>query len=220
MKSISISWASGVQDDEAVQCLSAVVGVISSLYYSRWPWGLISPLVGMRTFGSWVIPALPEGSPYSSFDWYVAASYHEDRKAVDCERFLDLVVNEPWQQENHHFDFSVVDRPLIVPASSETLAVASRKGTAAVVSVEWVRHYAGASSQRLVLRRLASHAMGLAFGLDPHAAGGPLCAMRPFASAERLLALAGEEWDAGSIYCADHQRDLLSVLYSGREPLN
>ncbi|MHB0875261.1 MAG: hypothetical protein ACYC5O_04345 [Anaerolineae bacterium] len=220
MKSISMSWASGVQDDEAVQCLSAVVGVISSLYYTHWPWGLISPLVGLRTFGSWVIPALPEGSPYSSFDWYVAASYDEEKQAIDGDRFLDLVVNEPWQQEDHHFDFSVVDQTLAASATGEPLPLASRKGTAAVVSVEWVRRSGGPGEQRLALRRLAAQGIGMAFGLEPHQAREPKCAMRAFTTADELVALASEEWDASTIYCDEHYRALLSVLYNGREPLN
>jgi hypothetical protein len=214
-----MSWASGVQDDEAVQCLSAVVGVISSLYYTRWPWGLISPMVGLRTFGSWVIPALPESSPYSSFDWYVAASYDDEKEAIDSDRFLELVVNEPWQQDDHHFDFSVVDRALVT-AAGVPLACASRPGIATVVSAEWVRGVGGPQAQRLALRRLAAHGMGLAFGLELHPGHGPVCAMRSFAGRDDLLLLAGEEWDASVIYCDEHYRALLSVLYNGREPLN
>ncbi|MGQ9555577.1 MAG: hypothetical protein ACUVWR_15865 [Anaerolineae bacterium] len=221
MKSISVSWASGVEDEEAVQCLTAIVDVITYLYHRHWPMGLIVPIVGLRPFGSWVIPALPEGSPYSSFDWYVESAYNEDWQAMDAERFLSLVEAEPWQQESHHYDFSVVHLPLRLGNSPNHLGLASRPNIASVVSADWARFYDSIEMQRLALRRLAFQGIGLAFGLEPHnTREAPICALRLVVGHNEFLAKALEEHKAGIVYCDEHLRALLGKLLSGREPLN
>lgn len=207
-------------DDDAVQSLAAIVGVITSLYYTRWPWGLISPIVGLRPYGSWVIPALEEGAPYSSFDWYVETAMMAGSDAVDADRFLNLVEGEPWQQESHHFDFSLIRRPLRREGSAEALPLAARPGVAAVVSSDWVRGFEGPTSQRLVLRRLSLHGIGLAFGLEPHHQGGPVCAMRGFSGPDEFLQQAQEEAAQGAVYCQDHLTQVLSTFLAGRGPLN
>lgn len=215
-----MAWASGVQDDEAVQSLSAIVGIITSLYYSRWPWGLLSPIVGLRPFGSWVIPDLPEGGPYSSFNWYAESAFDEEAGAIDADRFLDLVEHEPWQKESKHYDFSLVHVPLRYAGRADDTGLAWRRGLAAVVSVDWARAFSGVANQQMALRRLAYHGMGLAFGLDPHLGEETVCAMRPFDGRADLLAKAQEERQSGVIYCDCHERALLGILLSGREPLN
>ena len=220
MKNISVSWASGVENEEAVHCLAAVVGVITSFYYSRWPWGLIAPIVGLRPFGNWVIPALPEGHPYSSFDWYVDAAFDQSWQALDAERFLDLVVQEPWQHAEHHYDFSLVHVPVRRGDSTDHLAMAARLGTAAVISADWARFYDTVQAQRLTLRRMAYQGIGLAFGLRPHVDQAVPCAMRLARDHGAFLDHTVEEHRAGTVYCDEHQRDLLSILLSGRGPLN
>ncbi|NPV06394.1 MAG: hypothetical protein HPY83_00350 [Anaerolineae bacterium] len=220
MKSISVSWSSEVQDDEAVQSLAAIVGVITSLYYTRWPWGLISPIVGLRPFGNWVIPALQEGSDYSSFDWYVESSLDPSSDAVDADRFLELVEHEPWQRESSHYDFSVVRRPLRRAECSEPVPLACRPGVAAVVSTDWVRGFGSLEGQRLALRRLSMYGIGRAMGLQPHDDDATLCAMRSFHGRADLLSKAMDEHAQSVIYCEDHLSDLLSTLLSGRSPLN
>lgn len=216
-----MSWSSEVVDDDAVQSLASIVGVITSLYYTRWPWGLISPIVDLRPFGNWVIPALSEGSPYSSFDWYVETSMMPGTDAVDADRFLNLVEGEPWQQESHHYDFSLIRRPLRREGSLETLPVAARPGVAAVISSDWVRGFEGPVNQRLVLRRLSLHGIGLALGLDPHLEEeAPVCAMRESSGPDHFLHQAKEEEAASTIYCRDHATQVLSTLLAGRAPLN
>lgn len=216
-----MSWSSEVVDDDAVRSLAAIVGVVTSLYYTRWPWGLISPIVGLRPFGNWVIPALTEGSPYSSFDWYVEASMIPGSDAVDADRFLNLVEAEPWQQDAHHYDFSLIRRPLRREGSPESLPVAARPGIAAVISSDWIRGFEGVVSQRRVLRRLSLHGIGLAFGLEPHQQGdGDICAMRGFSSPTDFLRQAELEEKTGSVYCEGHLTQVLSLLLAGRAPLN
>jgi len=210
-----------VVDDDAVQSLAAIVGLITSLYYTRWPWGLISPIVGLRPFGNWVIPALPEGSPYSSFDWYVETSMIPGSDAVDVDRFLNLVEGEPWQQDAHHFDFSLIRRPLRRDGSPEALPLAARPGIAAVISSDWVRGFEGPVSQRLVLKRLSLHGIGLALGLEPHRHDDEaICAMRPITSPGDFLRHALVDEQSGGIYCEDHLTQVLSTFLAGRAPLN
>jgi hypothetical protein len=220
LKSISVSWSSEVQDDEAVQSLAAIVGVITSLYYSRWPWGLISPIIGLRPFGNWVIPALEEGSDYSSFDWYVETATDPASDGVDAERFLELVEQEPWQQDSRHYDFSVVSGPLRLEGMPEAVPLACRPGIATVISTDWVREYDSPEAQRLALRRLSMFGIGRAMGLEPHTGDSPVCAMRSFHGRTDLLAKALEEHSHSVVYCDEHLSALLSTLLSGRAPLN
>lgn len=220
LKSISVSWSSELVDNDAVQSLAAIVGVITSLYYTRWPWGMIAPIVGLQPFGNWVIPALPEGAPYSSFDWYVETSMSPGSDSVDADRFLNLVEAEPWQQESHHFDFSLVRRPLWRAGSTEDLPVASRPGMAAVISSDWIRGFQGAASQALALRRLSLHGIGLAMGLEPHQDDGIVCAMRSFTGRADFLRQAQEEAGGKTIYCERHLTQVLSTFLAGRAPLN
>jgi hypothetical protein len=220
LKGISVTWSSGIQDEEAVQSLAATVGLITSLYHSKWPWGIIEPLVALRPFGSWVIPALPEGSPYASFDWYVESSLDQAQQAVESETFLDAIEAEPWQQEDHHFDLSLIHLPLRASASPDELPFAARPGLAAVISADWLRAYGNVEKERLTLRRLCFHALGSALGLDAHASSSPPCAMRPFRDREQLWTLAEEEHGARTIFCDRHYRDMLSILLSGRGPLS
>jgi len=209
-----------VVDDDAVQSLTAIVGVITSLYYKRWPWGLISPIVGLRPYGNWVVPALEEGSPYSSFDWYVESSMLPGSDAVDPDRFLSLVEAEPWQQESHHFDFSLIRRPLRREGASEDVPVASRPGVAAVITSDWIRGFEGPNRQRLALRRLSLYGIGLAMGLEPHLNDATICAMRAFNGPAHFLRQAKEEQASGTIYCQDHLTQVLSTFLAGRAPLN
>lgn len=220
MKSISVCWSSDVQNEEAVQALAAIVGVITSLYHTRWPWGLIAPAVGVRPYGNWVIPALTEGEPYSSFEWYLDNSYSTAWQALNAERFLDLVVEEPWQQGSHHYDFSLVHLPLRREESPEHLPLASRPGIATVISADWVRFYESIEMQHLALRRLAFYGLGLAVGLEPHPMDASACAMRQFAGHADLLSKALDEHKHNVVYCDDHLQELLGIVLSGRGPLN
>lgn len=220
MKSISVSWSSEVQDDEAVQSLAAIVGVITSLYYTRWPWGLISPIIGLRPFGNWVIPSLEEGSDYSSFEWYLDQSLDSESGWLDADRFLELVENEPWQQGAHHYDFSVVHGPLRQRGVPEPVPLAYRPGVATVVSTDWVRGFDSPEGQRLALRRLSMFGIGRAMGLAPHDNDFPVCAMRSFHGRADLLSKALEEHSRSVVYCEDHLAELLSIFLSGRSPLN
>lgn len=220
MKSISVSWSSNVKEEEAVQGLAAIAGVITALYHTRWPLGLISPIVSLHPFGNWVIPALEVGSPYSSFDWYVNNAFEEDWEAIDEDRFLNLVEDEPWQQHDHHYDFSMVHLPLRSDSSPEPLALASRPGVATVISLDWVRWYRSLEMQRLAIRRLSCFGIGRAFDLEPHTDDESLCAMRSFAGHDDLLSKAVEEHREGVIYCDDHFRHLLGILLSGRQSLS
>jgi hypothetical protein len=176
--------------------------------------------VGVRPFGSWAIPSLPEGSPYASFDWYLETAFDQEWQALDAERFLELVTQEPWQQESHHFDFSVAHLPIRRRESPDHLAMAARLGTAAVVSADWARFYDSVQMQRLALRRMAFQGMGLAIGLRPHREQGEPCAMRLALDHDEFLTRALEEHRLGAIYCDQHERDLLGILLGGREPLN
>jgi hypothetical protein len=110
--------------------------------------------------------------------------------------------------------------PLRASVGGAPLAMAARPGTAAVLSVDWVREYSGVEAQWLALRRLSYHAIGLAFGLEPHEPQAHPCAMRPFSGHSDLLRSASEEQAAGVVYCDDHHQAMLGVLLSGREPLN
>jgi hypothetical protein len=220
LKSISIAWSSGVQDEEAVQSLAAVVGMFTALYHRKWPMGILEPLVSLRPFGNWVIPALPEGHPYSSFEWYVESAAQPGQEALDGEQLLDIIEREPWQQQDHHYDLCLVHLPIWSGAADGEMPFVVRPGVAGVISADWLRAYGEVGQERLALRRLCFHAMGLVMGLAPHFDQRSTCAMRPFSGREELLRLAEEEHESKAVFCDEHYTEMLSLLLNGRGPLN
>src|SRR6516225_8374867 len=99
-------WSQGVDANEAEVVVAAVREFLRAVYEIGHRVGLALPPTAIRPFGTWYIPSMKAGSPYSGTMWYVDTSFDTARQQVDGARFLDLVRQEPWQKSNAHWDIA------------------------------------------------------------------------------------------------------------------
>jgi len=225
-KFVSMMWSEDVRDIEAGVAVHAVQELILGLYRRHWSLGLISPPVGLRAFGTWVLEGAPEGSPYWSAQWYMEQSYEPSVDKIVGSRFLSLVQAEPWQQADPHYDLALVDRDLI--ASDDALASAPDSfvlgatvpGMAAVISIHRLRTILGIHEWQLAMRRLVLHFFGHVIHLPagryashdaPHHCPN-LCVMRDAQDARELVRLAMEEEQAGVTFCQECSGRLKGII--------
>lgn len=229
MKSVSIMWAEGVAEDEARTVVGTVRDLLKVVYDLCLKAGVLLAPTAIRPFGTWVIPSLPPGDPYSGTHWYIDTAYDRTRGQVVAPRFLELVRDEPWQKANPHFDVAVLDRDLADPPRQRTsdhgfVLASVLPGTATVISVHRLREL-GTATRLRALRRLVVHNFGHVLEVPSPARqaavaelGGErhctnLCVMRHAGSVEELVAACREEDDAGILLCPECRGDVLrSVL--------
>jgi len=227
LKSFSIMWAEGVTDGEAATVVSAVKELVKLVYDVCTKAGVPLSPTTIRPFGTWVIPSQPAGSPYSSIHWYVDTAYDRRLDQVVAGRFLELVKQEPWQQERPHFDVAVLDRDLTERDGRSGFVLASSlPGTATVISVHRLRELDERRTRAMALRRLVVHNLGhvleipsarrpgITAGAERHCP--ELCAMRPAATVDQFVLLAREEADRGVVLCASCRQELLHKLMAPR----
>ena len=219
-------WSQDVRDIEAGVAVHIVEELISGLYRRHWPLGLVSPPVGLRAFGTWVLEGVAEGSPYWGAQWYIEQSTEPSVEKIVGSRFLSLVKAEPWQQADPHYDLALVAQDLI--ASDDALASAPDSfvlgatvpGLAAVVSVYRLRKILGIHEWQLALRRLVLHFFGHVIGLPggtyatddaPHHCSN-VCVMREAPDTRELVRLATEEEGAEVAFCQDCSERLKSII--------
>jgi predicted Zn-dependent protease len=232
MKSFSIMWAEGVQETEARLVVNTVKELVRLAHGICLKAGVGLGPTAIRPFGTWVIPSVPAGDPYSGTHWYIDTAFDAALGQVVASRFLDLVRREPWQSANPHFDVAILDRDLTDgpdrrPDGPDSQFVLSSvlPGTATVISVHRLREIANEGRRLRVLRRLVVHSLGHVLDVprrdrDTQAEWSAgehhctaKCIMRHGANVDQLIALAAEE-DAGKIvFCNACKEDLLrSVL--------
>jgi len=219
-------WSEDVRDIEAGVAVHTVQELISGLYRCHWPLGLISPPVGLRAFGTWVLEGAPEESPYWGTQWYIEQSYEPSVDKIVGSRFLSLVEAEPWQQDDPHYDVALVAQDLI--ASDDALASAPDSfvlgamvpGMAAVISIHRLRRILGIHEWQLALRRLVLHFFGHVIGLPAGRDAGSdaphhcfnLCVMRDARDARELVRLAMEEEEAEVTFCRECSERLKGII--------
>ena len=237
MKSVSIMWAEGVTEAEARTVVSTVRDLLKAIYDICLKAGVLLGPTAIRPFGTWVIPSMPPGDPYSGTHWYIDTAYDRALGQVVAPRFLELVRNEPWQRANPHFDVAVLDRDLADPARQgvgETHFVLSSAlpGTAAVISVHRLREEVPDQRRRLrALKRLVVHNFGHVLEVpserghavettdgDRHCTN--LCVMRRADSVDSLLSAADEEDAADVLLCRDCRDDVLRSVMRQRVSKN
>ena len=231
---VSMMWSEDVRDIEAGLAVSVVQELILGLYHRHWPLGLIFPPVGLRAFGTWVLEAVPEGSPYGSAQWYIEQSYEPSVDKIVGSRFLSLVEAEPWQQADPHYDLALVARDLI--ASDDALASAPDSfvlgatvpGMAAVISIHRLRRILGIHEWQLALQRLVLHFFGQVIGLPagcypdtaaPHHFPN-LCVMRDAQDTRELVRLAIEEEQTEVTFCPECGERLKGIIMGHHFHLN
>jgi len=223
---VSIMWSEDVRAIEAGMAVHVIEGLITDLYRRHWPLGFLSPPVGLRPFGTWVLQGVPEGAPYWSTQWYVEQSYEPSVDKIVGSRFLSLMEAEPWQQAKRHYDLALVAKDII--ASDEALASAPDSfvlgatvpGMAAVISVYRLRRVLGIHEWQLALQRLMLHFFGHVIGLPagPHPGGDAplhcanLCVMRDAHDVTELVRMAREEEAVGAAFCSQCEELLKSII--------
>jgi hypothetical protein len=158
MKSISIMWAEGVTEAEAATVVNTVKQVVQVMYDLCFKAGVGLSPTAIRPFGTWVMPSIPAGDPYSGTHWYIQTAYDQARDQVLAPRFLELVKQEPWQIANPHFDVAVLDLDLTEGSGSVLGSVLP--GTATVISVHRLRAIQPQEQRLRALRRLVVHNFG------------------------------------------------------------
>jgi predicted Zn-dependent protease len=225
MKSISIMWAEGVDDAEAATVVNTIKQVVQVMYDLCFRAGVGLTPTAIKPFGTWIMPSIPAGDPYSGTQWYVETAYDRALGQVLAPRFLELVRHEPWQIANPHFDVAVLDRDLTDGNGSVMGAVLP--GTATVISVHRLRELADQDARLSALRRLAVHNFGHVLGIPRADRPGVVevgqerhcpnvCAMRDAPGPSALVELAAEEAAAGHMLCSDCRADMVRAVLAQR----
>jgi predicted Zn-dependent protease len=231
MKPVSIMWTQGVDTTEAQHAVSAVREFLREVYAIGHRVGLALPPTAIRPFGTWYIPSIPQGSPYSGTSWYIDSSYDRERQQVIGARFLELVREEPWQKSNPHWDVAVIDRDLVEGLGDEpqgdrgNFALgAAIPELATVLSVYRLRGLVRPEQRELALRRLVLHQFGQVLGL-PSAAREEevarvgkrryctnLCVMRRAGNVDQLVRAAEQEGRDRVRLCERCRRDVVHLI--------
>ncbi len=222
---VSLTWTAGIDEAEARILAQTIAGAVTRVGERIGLWFQSQALPTLRPFGDWIIPAMPQGSAYSSLEWYLSRCRTPDGNGLDGPAYLRLVQMEPWQSSTPHLDVALVSQDLIDADGRSVLNVAL-PGLAAVASLHQVRRLRGQEVRDLGLRHLVAHVFGRAVGipLPPRASHEEqyctnLCAMRPCTQLKELLEYSAEG-DPSQPYCEACERDLAAVLIGSYFGLN
>ena len=214
---VSLTWTAGIDEAEARILAQTIAGAVARVGERIGLWFQSQALPTLRPFGDWVIPAMPQGSAYSSLDWYLGHCRAPDGDALDGPAYLRLVQVEPWQSSTPHLDVVLVSQDLIDSGGESVLNVAL-PGLAAVASLHHLRQLGSPEAQDLGLRHLVAHVFGRAVGIPLLPRAGDegqycanRCAMRPCTQLRELLEYSAEG-DPSQPYCQACERDLAAAL--------
>lgn len=230
MKPVSIMWSQGVDTAEAQLAVSAVREFLQQIYAIANAAGVALRPTAIRPFGTWYIPSVERGSPYSGTSWYVDTSYDPVRRQVVAERFLDLVREEPWQKRDPHWDLALIDRDLVErvtappePGDGFALGVAVPE-LGAVVSVFRLRGIIRSDQRQAALRRLVLHHFGRVIGLPTVTRSEAFelvegqryctnrCLMSRVVTVEQLVGAAGRGGQEQIPLCDHCRHDIVQVF--------
>jgi hypothetical protein len=236
MKPVSIMWSQGVDASEAEVVVASVREFLRVVYEIGHRVGLALPPTAIRPFGTWYIPSVPRGTPYSGTTWYVDTSYDPSRQQVDGTRFLELVRDEPWQKSNPHWDVAVIDRDLTDAQSlsgrpRDFVLGTAKPELATILSVYRLRGLVRTEQRELALRRLVFHYFGEVIGLPSNSRSTAIetigqrryctnaCIMRSAVTVEQVVRAAEQEGRDGVALCDSCQRDIVEIfVMRGKSP--
>jgi hypothetical protein len=217
MRPFSLTWTAEILEDEALVFVSTVQEALELAWEHLPAEGHIVPAPEVRPFGDWVLQGADPETEYGSFQWYQDRAAVGGARVLRADRFLNLILDEPWQQDAPHYDLSLVHQPLIDGAGHTTLGLALR-GRAAVLSVHLIRRLTDARQRSMLLRRVVAHYVGQAMAVPIAGVRSPgarneahcrnICAMRPADSLPMLLAFSEQEADVPVLYCEPCQIEL------------
>jgi hypothetical protein len=222
MKSLSMTWTSKVDLLEIRFALAAVQEVLGRLQNLAFYRGWLDAAPDVNVYGDWYIPSMPEDADYQSLQWYVEQTYDRRRDGVSGKRFLELVVNEPWQRTNPHFDLCLVGEPFVDLATEggalDALALLA-PGEATVISLAPLRAIEEQQMRLFAVRRIVAHQLGHLLDIPrsgrDHALESEsgerhcvnLCAMSLATDMEGLVQLALAELDEEILLCDECWED-------------
>jgi hypothetical protein len=214
VRSFSLTWTSDIQDNEAIVFVSAVHEALKTAWDKLSSSRFIRP-PEIRPFGNWYLEGVESESDYASFQWYQDQTTDPETGSLYADRFLVLIMNEPWQHKTPHYDISLLHQ-LLLDASGPVFGAAKR-GRAAALSVHAIRDMTDQGTRLLMLRRLTAHYVGQAIAIpipdqrkEAHCTN--LCAMRPAENLAMLITYASQELDAGVLYCNQCQDEMAQRL--------
>ena len=234
MKDISAVWTENVDELEVRFGLAALQEIAGDLQVASFRKGFFSAAPTLNVFGNWIIRDLPEGTAYRSLQWYIDQSYDRTRRSVIGKKLLELIVNEPWQKSNAHYDLFLLGQALIptaeYPPGQQVLAL-SVPGRVTLVSALPLRRIRDERLQLFTIRRVVGHQLGHLLGVPSPSRPGTilepsgerhcpnLCVMRDSPELETLVQMAMEELKAHTLLCPACWQDLLDIMldaYVGR----
>lgn len=224
---LSVTWTDGIPDNEAIMILRDIHFALRQALKFLPANNPIRPvqLPEVKPFGYWVLQDSDPDSLYGSAAWYMDRSYDSDQGYLCARRYLNLVVNEPFQHHSPHYDLAIVHYPLYDETEEREVMGVGIAGLAAITSTAWLKRLSIRDERPIVLRRLVSHYLGAVIGIpsaihdDLTICNGP-CAMRPAHELSDWLNFAQEESDANTIYCESCRRQLSARIASNQLGLN
>lgn len=233
MKAISFQWTEGVEPWEVETVVGTVAHVQEVMLVLGQRAGLSLTRGQLRPFGTWVIPGVPQGSPYWSTHWYVDQSLDPISGKIYAPKFIEAVRREPWQQSGPHYDVAIVHLDLLDTAernagglSDPHVLAAAESNLGTLISMHRLRRIHDHDDRRLAVRRLATREFGQVLDLPGRDRSTAIdlvrgqrvctnpCVMRPALCPEDVLDLARSEHRSRIVFCRDCTNDLLDHLVS------
>ena len=216
LKPVSIMWAEGVTEAEARTAVQTVRELLKVIYQVALKSGVAIGPTAIRPFGTWIIPSIKHGDPYWGTHWYIDTAFDAVRGQVVAGRFLELVRQEPFQQQNPHFDVAILDLALTDESGPALASVLPGKAT--VISVHQLRaELTDEAPQLEALKRLVVHNFGHVLRLDD--CDQP-CVMRHADTVEELLERMAEQAASHVLFCPACRAKLLRTVMLPRMGLN
>jgi predicted Zn-dependent protease len=222
---LSLTWTDRIPDNEALIIVREVHLALRQANMYLPSHGSIVTLPEVKPFGYWILKGMDPNDPYCSTQWYIDRSFDPRSNALLGWRYLDVVLNEPYQHHSPHYDLAVMHHPLLDEELGREVFGVAVPGRAAVVSCKWLNQLSRDYERPLVLRRLIAHYVGQVVGIPfpihgQRATCTGLCAMRPARDLQEWIAFAQEEFQAERIFCDACRRQLSARIASNQFGMN
>jgi hypothetical protein len=203
---LSLTWTDGIRDNEAIMIVREVHLALRQAQKHLPTHSPIVTLPEVRPFGYWVLQGADPADTYCSTQWYIDQAMDRRRGVLLGRRYLDIVLNEPYQHATPHYDLAVMHQPLYDERLDREVFGVTRPGIAAVVSSHWLRELPRDFERPAVLRRVIAHYLGRAVGIPFPVSGrqeecSGACAMRHADDLGQWTTYATEEYQDNRIYC-------------------
>ena len=225
MRFISLTWTDGLSQTEAILVVRTVHEAVLQAR-QQWPVrGNIIEVPEIKPFGYWVLQDAEANQVYGSMGWYIHKSFDWENQQLLGRRYLQLVLDEPWQHQTPHYDLAVVHQPLFDEVDQHSVFGLAVRGRAAVLSVYPLYALYEGSGRYRVLRRLVAHYFGQVMGIRipgwrETAQCLSLCAMQPVSLLPEWVERVKKEARIKALYCRDCQRELSARLASNHFGMN